>query len=279
MVDLDYMDDIPEEEQPSPPSDRAHGADRAETSFERGEALYLAGKFEGALEAHQRATQLAPRFYKAHAATMDALLALERVEDAENMGEELLKQFNRNTDLGTARAHAYLHRYGLLAGAPALQESADFNYQLAVQFCEIATDITPGSSHAWLRKGEVAVAKKEKFSLATGRKHFERAGAGMPSWEFETKVGMILYEWEWFGEAVKQLEKAADISGERACIYFWLGKALLACDKRGEAKECLQKALRIDSAYAEAEAALDECSPQSKAIGAIKSALGWGRRK
>jgi len=278
MVDLDYLDDIVDEGNAKPARTSRRGADRAEDAFELGEALSLAGKSGKALGAYQQAARLDPRFYRAQAAMVDAMLALGDVDRAEQKAEDLLKKFNRNTDLGTARAHVYLHRYGLIADAPALQESARFHYGLAAQFCDIAIDMTPGSSYAWLRKGEVAIATRQGQGLIEGQAHFDKACAGRTGWAFETRVGTIFYEWRWCGEAATRLRTAAELSPDQACIWYWLGKVHLDCQEKPEARECFEKALRLDRDYEEAEAALAECKFLGKTARTLKSASEWVRK-
>lgn len=271
-MDLDYLDDVqPAGEFQSTPG--TYGDDPAESAFARGEQLYVMGRFDLAARAFEQAVHVSPRFLKAHAALVDAVLALGQVDRGEALAEDLLKKFNRNTDLGTARAHAYLERYRVRREEED-HESADFHYGLAKEFCKIATDATPGSSYAWLRSGEVALAKRTPGAPRTAQRSFNTALSCDRNWMTETKIGRIWAEWGWYNEAQQWLADAARTSPNRAGVWYWLGMAYLGGDRAGEAKGCFRKALGLQPQYEEARQALTQCSAPNRLARRIKSWFG-----
>jgi len=240
--------------------------DPGQSAFDKGQQLYLAGSFDKALAAFQEATRLSPMFFKAHACAVDCLLRKGELDRGEKTAQELLERYNRDTDLGTARAHAYLQRYRQRRKLREF-ESADFNYNMAMEFGAIATEATPGSSYAWLRKGEIILGKRTPRASMEARSCFERALAAERNWMTETRIGMIWYLSGWYPEAAKWLHEVSQTTPDRACTWYWLGRAQLASGNRGLAKRSLKKAVHLDRHYEEALEALRECSLFGRIIG------------
>jgi tetratricopeptide (TPR) repeat protein len=273
---FDYLDDIPRREEPLRARPMA-GTDGAAAAFERGEGLFLEGRFGAALQAYESATELAPSFFRAHAAAIDALLALGRLDEAQTRAERLLDKFNRNADLGSACAHTYLHRCQRLRAAGD-HEGAQERYRQAMQYCEIATESNPQSAYAWLRRGEAALAAIEGLRLLAASGCFQRAVGGRGDWALETHVGMIFLEWGWLGEAERWLAGAAERAPSCAAVRFWLGRTCLAGGEVQRARSWFQQALSLSGDYAEAKAGLAECRFPRTALRKARARLGLSRR-
>ena len=260
MVDFEYLDHI---EQPvrTPEAGYASAAgDRAEAAFHRGRGLYLAGRFPESLAAYEEAVSASPRFLRAQAAQIDALLQMRLIAQAESQAESLLERHNRNTDIGVARARCYLFRSRRRAGR-GKPDSAEFHYELARKFCDIALATRPDSSYAWLRKGEVNLARRHRLAVGMARECFENARREDPGWELLVEIGMIAYDWGWHREAEAWLTEAGAVAMDQAGLWHWLGLVRLALGEKLNARGCLEKALSLDPTHAQAEQALLACSP------------------
>ena len=265
MVNFEYLDDIERRRQVEDIFDYEAAGDRAEIAFDRGRGLYLAGCFADALAAYEQATQRSPRFLRAQASAIDTLLEMGLVAQAESQADSLLERYNSNTDLGVARAHCYVHRCRRRA-AEGDVESAEFHYGLARTFCDIALEARPDSSYAWLRKGEVNLARRHKLSVSMARECFENARQQHDEWTFHVEVAMIAFDWGWYAEAEAWLVEAGKMDMGRACVWYWLGLTHMALRSKTNARECFGRALALDPNYGEAEQALLRCSPVRRII-------------
>lgn len=238
---------------------RPPSADPARRAYEEGRALYLAGRFADALAAYERGLRQAPGFLRAHAAQVDTLLALDLTAQAESQAETLLDRYGSNTDLGVARAHAFLHRGRRLLEAGDLDAAAE-QFEEAHRFLDIALTARPESRYARLRKGEAHLVRRRREALALAQECFLLAAREGDA-EGPLEAAAACLDWGWYDEAARQLDVVSARAPDLAATWYWRGRVALAQRRRREAEAAFGRALQLDSAHAEARAALEDCRP------------------
>ena len=276
MANFDYLDRVePRSDEPDAPEGVAPEAD-AGLLFDEGMGEYIAGNWHVALTAFGKATRIAPKYFRAQAAEIDTLIQMDLTAQGESQADFLLERYDANTDIGVARAHGYLHRYRVLSHTRDL-DGAEFCYDRAREYLDIAIEKRPDSRTAWLRRLEAMLGRRHRTMMTRAGECFARACAGDDDWATRVMAGAIAYEWEWFHAADAWLTQALAIDWDLASGWYWLGLTRWAMRRRQNGLQCLRRALAIRPDYPAARNALEYASPVRRALSAV-AAFAPGNR-
>lgn len=203
--------------------------DRAERFFRTAYRLLVRGFFEEAAEVFERAARYDPSHYRASVGRIEALILMGRNSKAVTAANAALERYGRNSELGSARGHVYLHADDL---------------DNALECADVATQSAPESAYAWLIAGEVRLALAKAFWSAS--ECFDRARQSPDGWPYlELRIALALLEWRHIERAIAALQEILAADPDLPLGWILMGDAHRVRNNRREFKRCYQRALQL----------------------------------
>jgi tetratricopeptide (TPR) repeat protein len=194
-----------------------------------GVSLREKGQFARAVPHFQEATKLGSIAVDAQLELVGVLARDGRIEDAEKMLDQQLRQ-NPDSELS------------LLSRAMVLIEKGELS--LAAADCQRVLEINPQSIRALMYLG-VICARREDLDQAA--KYLDEALSMDPQYaEAQINAGIVAQARKDLPAALKYLRRATEIAPSLALAWYTYGMALSAADDRSAAIEALERVVALD---------------------------------
>jgi len=122
-----------------------------------------------------------------------------------------------------------------------------------IDYGQKATDLDPSLSNLYAMMGDAAAKSGDKKAAAEWQKKYAEANPDSP--ETLYNKGIDAYNKKNLKEAESLLTKAVEAKPEFALAHFWLGMTSFTLNKKGAAREHLDKYLQLDPNGSEAATA------------------------
>ena len=207
----------------------AAGSSNAVDWANRGNELYRLERFEEAIAAYDRATEIKPDFYLVWR-DRGALLAFLKQD------KEALASFDKAIKFKPDDYVAWYIRGDLLAGNLQRYEDAIASYDKAIK---IKSDFAP----AWISRGEALYdLRRYQDAIASLDKAIEIDPKQEEAWILK---GTLLLELERYSEALLAYDKSVAIAPENYQLWMLRAAALLGLKRDSEARKSAQQALKL----------------------------------
>lgn len=213
--------------------------DNIRAHYNLGNALFLTGKVQEAIDQYEQALQIRPDCLEAHDNLGNALCRIGCVQEAIGHYEEALRVFPND-----AKVH---YNFGRALAQEGQLQGAISHYEQALR-------INPGFTEAHVNLG---IALSQKASNQDALAHFTEALRLSPdSPEVHCSLGLALFRTGRVAEAVEHFERALQIKPDYAVAHYDLGLALEKMGRTPEAIEHYQQTLRINPDFTTARTEL-----------------------
>jgi len=220
--------------------------------YRAGHRLFARGFFAEAENVFERATRYDRTHYAAYVGRAETLVVLGEYDSAAQIVNEALGRYGRNSELGAARGHVFLHQQDL--------ESAH-------QCMGIATQDAPQSAYVWLIAGESRLVMGDGADAAMTC--FNRARNASGRWAFEElRIALALLEWGYTAESRERLMKIIDDDPRLPLAWILMG----------DAEQLLGNARAWRKCYEHASQLVPNLEPLRKAL-SLKTRAGKTWRK
>lgn len=163
------------------------------------------GKFEHVLRAYSKALEFNPSNSASWTGQVRALIELNELREAKIWSDKALEKFPNDSELLAVKAVA-LARLG--------------DIESALAFTDASMEKQGNSATLWLSRGDVLLARKEKFADYAIEKGIYFACADwFPYW----LASRIYYYYEHFAKALKYAKKSTEINPEIPVCWYQMG--------------------------------------------------------
>ena len=203
--------------------------DRAERLYQTGQRLLSRGYFAEAAGVFERATRYDRAHYEAYVGLSEALVLLGETGRAAGVLDDALERYGRNSLLGAARGHVYLH---------------EEDFPAALQCVDTARELDPAQAYPWIIAGEAIVTAANGVEHAI--KRFESARACGVLWPHaELRMALAFLEWGQAAHARYLLEAQTLHHPDVPLAWILLGDACTALGKPRSARVAYRAAAKL----------------------------------
>ena len=201
----------------------------AEEYFSRGDELYYSGNFEEALRIYARALGIDPAFERAWLGQVKSLVEMGEYPQAGVWANKGIERFPQSAALLSAKA-VVLARQGMV--------------ERAIGFSDSSLQVSGDSPFVWISRGQVFLAARNP----SGADHcFTKAFEGRDrDWQLHMEAGRIYLAAGEPDRAQLHFELVTQINPKNAFAWWNLGLCLERTVHTDRAKECFQKAVKLD---------------------------------
>ena len=197
--------------------------------YNYGVSLREKGQYDSAVSHFQEATKLGPIAIDAQLELVGALARDGRIEDAEKLLDQQLRQ-SPNSELS------------LLSRAMVLIEKGDL--PLAAADCQRVLEMNPESYRSLIYLGVISARRGDNEQAA---KFLDEALAMDPqNAEAQINAGLVAQARKDLPAALKYLRRATEIAPSYALAWYAYGTALVAADDRSAGIEALERVVALD---------------------------------
>ena len=203
--------------------------DRAERLYQTGHRLLSRGYFAEAAGIFERATRYDRAHYEAYVGFSEALVLLGETGQAADVLDGALERYGRNSLLGAARGHVYLH---------------EEDFPAALQCVDTARELDPAQAYPWIIAGEAILTAADGVQHAF--KRFEAARACAVPWPHaDLRFALALLEWGQAAHARYLLDAQTLAHPDVPLGWILLGDACTALGKPRSARVAYRAAARL----------------------------------
>lgn len=203
--------------------------DRSERLYLTGHRLLSRGYFSDAALIFERATRYDRAHYESYVGLSEALVLLGETGRAADVLDAALERYGRNSLLGAARGHVYLH---------------EEDFPAALQCVDTARDLDPAQAYPWIIAGEAILTAPD--GLHHGIERFETARAcGVPWPHADLRMALALMEWGQATHARYLLEAQTLKHPDVPLGWILLGDACATLGKPRSARAAYRAAARL----------------------------------
>lgn len=210
---------------------------------------FARGRFEQALRSYAKVIEFEPGNTAAWAGQVRMLIELGEPAEARLWADKALDQFPNEPEL-------------LAAKAVALARTGDL--QAALMFSDAAVEAGTHLPYAWLARGDVLLARREKRAEYS----FDKAlGLAPGDWMVRWLISRIHAFHRQFARAVRFAQEALELDTTQAAAWLQFGQCQLALGLNGSAIHSFEQAEQLDP----------ECRPSEETKSKLAGS-GWSAR-
>ncbi|MGB8218241.1 MAG: tetratricopeptide repeat protein [Candidatus Methanoperedens sp.] len=207
---------------------------KPEDYYNRGFDLYFKGKYELAIKAFEKATELKPDYAEAWSMKSTVLARIGRNEEALKAAEKALELKPENSMQWGAKGIVLINLK---------------RYDEALKAYEKALELKSDSAISWHFKGIVLInLKRYDEALKTFEKAIELKPDNAISWD---RKGDVLIKLGRHYDAIEALEKAVELKPDFAKAWYNSACAYSIKGDKEKALSCLKKAIELDTSNKE----------------------------